>query len=183
MTVAAGPALHPNHPEATFQRRMRHWPAPLAAVLVYGSMLAAGLIGASVDSAGIGGTQLTGMDIYLHNLVLGVATVVLGWSSLGIVAAFLAVVGSAQIGYVIGAHVGSLGWAPTMALLPHFVPETLAFTAFTTAGLYGARWVVDVIVGNPIRPAIAEAARYAAAYLSAGIVLVSIAGALEATTI
>lgn len=183
MTVTAEPVLHPDHAETSSRRRMRHWPAPLGAFLVYGSMLAAGLIGASVDSAGKGGTQLTGMDIYLHNLVLGAAIAVLGWTSLGIAAAFLAVVGSAQIGYVIGAHIGSLGWAPTMALLPHFVPETLAFTAFTIAGLYGARWVVDVIAGNPIRQAITQGARYAAAYLSAGIVLVSIAGALEATTL
>jgi Stage II sporulation protein M len=182
VSLTAEPDLH-SDPATTDRRRRRHWPLPLAAFLVYGTMLVAGWIGASVDSADKGGAQLVGMDIYLHNLILGVAIAVLGWASLGLAAGFLAVLGSAQIGYVIGAHIDSHGWASTMALLPHFVPETLAFTAFTAAGLYGARWVIDVMAGKPLRQAITQSARCAATYLSVGIIFVSIAGALEATTL
>jgi Stage II sporulation protein M len=183
VSITAEPASPPEC-AATNARRRSHWPVPLlAALLVYGPMFAAGWIGTSVASAVKGGTQATGMDIYLHNLVLGTAIALLGWASLGVASGFLAVFGSAQIGYVIGAHIGSLGWAPTMSLLPHFVPETLAFTAFTTAGLYGARWVIDVMANEPIRKAITHSARCAAIYLSAGIILVSVAGAIEATTL
>src|SRR5690606_38627740 len=108
-----------------------------AGVVVLLPLLVAGAVGHQVEQVAPGGTDLGGLDVLRHNLRLGLAIGVVGWLTLGVGAAGVAAVGSVASGYVLGAHVADLGWGATLALVPHLVPELLAFVAFTGAGLHG----------------------------------------------
>lgn len=155
----------------------------VACAVLFLPLLVAGAVGHQVDQAGPGGTDLGGLDILRHNLRLGLAIAVVGWLSLGVGAAGIAAVGSVSSGYVLGAHVASLGWGPTLALVPHFLPEMLAFTAFTGAGLHGAHWAWAYVRGIAPRQALRASVLGGAAWTAAGTTLLIVAAALESTVI
>ncbi|WP_454084638.1 hypothetical protein [Georgenia sp. Marseille-Q6866] len=154
-----------------------------AAVVVLLPLLVAGAVGHQVEQVAPGGTDLGGLDVLRHNLRLGLAIGVLGWLTLGVGAAGVAAVGSVASGYVLGAHVADLGWGGTLALVPHLLPELLAFVAFTGAGLHGAVWVWSYVRGTAPARALTRAVLAATAWTAAGTVLLVAAAALESTVI